>query len=75
MSLNVGAWPKRLCENPRTSDRNGDQANDEPELPQQPSQTSGQENNVAPVSQPDFSMPDPGSLETLDGRAETSDES
>ena len=47
---------------------------DEPELPQQPSQTSGQENNVAPVSQPDVSMPDPGSPETLDDSAETSDD-
>ena len=46
---------------------------DEPELPRQPSQTSGQENNVAPVSQPDFSMPDPGPPETPDETAETSD--
>ena len=53
--------------------RNVDHVNDEPELPEQPSQTSGQENNVAPVSQPDVSMPDPGSPETLDESAETPD--
>ena len=71
MSLNVSAWPKRLCEDPG---RNVDHVSDEPELPEQPYQTSGQENNVAPVSQPDVSMPDPGSPETLDESAETSDD-
>ena len=60
MSLNVSAWPKRLCENPRTPVENVDHVSDEPELPRQPFQTSGQENNVAPVSQPDVSMPAPG---------------
>ena len=54
--------------------RNVDHVSDEPELPQQPSQTSGHENNVAPVSQPDVSMPDPGSPETLDESAETPDD-
>ena len=44
------------------------------ELPQQPSKTSGQENNVAPVSQPDVSMPDPGHPKTPDETAETSDD-
>ena len=72
MSLNVSAWPKRLCESPRTSGPEpGDPVSDEPELPQRPYQTSGQENNVAPVSQPDVSMPDPGSPETLDESADT----
>ena len=47
---------------------------DRNELPQQPSQTSRQENNDAPVSQPDVSMPDPGSPETLDNSAETSND-
>ena len=54
--------------------RSVDHVSDEPELPQQPSRTSGQENNVAPVSQPDVSMPDSGSPETLDESAETSDD-
>ena len=54
--------------------RNVDHVSDEPELPQQPFQASGQESNVAPVSQPDVSMPDPGSPETLDESAETSDD-
>ena len=54
--------------------RNVDHVSDESELPQQPSQTSGQENNVAPVSQPDVLMLDPGSPETLDKSAETSDD-
>ena len=61
----------RESQDPR---RNVDHVTDEPELPHQPSQTSGQENNVAPVSQPDVSMPDPGSPETLDESAETSDD-
>ena len=51
-----------------------DHVSDEPELPQQPFQTSEQENNVAPVSQPDVSMPDPGPPETPDENAETSDD-
>ena len=59
---------------PQDPGRLVDHVSDEPELPQQPSQTSGQENNVAPVSQPDVSMPDPGSPETLDESAETSDD-
>ena len=47
----------------------------EPELPPQPFQTSGQENNVAPVpEQPDVSMPDPGPPETPGDTAETSDD-
>ena len=54
--------------------RNVDHVSDETELPQQPSQTSGQENDVAPGSQPDVPMPDPGSPETLDDNAETSDD-
>ena len=54
--------------------RNVDHVSDEPKLPQQPSQTSGQENKVAPVSQPDVSMPDPGPPETPDESAETSDD-
>ena len=37
--------------------RNVDHVSGEPELPQQPSQTSRQENNVAPVSQPDPGSP------------------
>ena len=41
-----------------------DQVTDQPELPQQPFQTTGQDNNVAPLSQPDVSMPDPGPPET-----------
>ena len=52
--------------------RNVEHVSDETELPQQPSQTSGQENNGAPVSQPDVSMPYPGSPETFDESAETS---
>ena len=52
-----------------------DPVSDEPELPQQPFQTSGQENNVAPVpEQPDVSMPDLGSPETPHEPAETSDD-
>ena len=48
---------------------------DEPELPEQPSQTSGQENDVAPVpEQPDVSMPDPGTPETPGDTVETSDD-
>ena len=44
-----------------------DHVSDELELPQQPSQMSGQENNVAPVpEQPDVSMPDPGPPERPD---------
>ena len=54
--------------------RDVDHVSDEPELPRQPSQTSGQENNVAPVSQPDVSMPDHGPPETPDETAETSDD-
>ena len=54
--------------------RNVEHVSDETELPQQPSQTSGQENNVALVSQLDVSMPDPGSPDTLDESAETSDD-
>ena len=54
------------------SSRISEHVSDETELPQQPSQTSGQENNVAPVSQPDVSMPDPESPETLDESADTS---
>ena len=46
---------------------------DELELPQQPTQTSGQENDVARVSQPDVWMPDPGPPETPDETAETPD--
>ena len=49
-------------------------SDEETALPQQPSQTSGQENNVAPVSQTDVSMLDPGSPENLDESAETSDD-
>ena len=55
--------------------RDIDHVSDEPELPQQPVETSGQENNAAPVSeQPDVSMPDPGPPETRGDIAETSDE-
>ena len=51
-----------------------DHVSDEPELPQQPSETSGLENNVAPGSKPDVSMPDAGPPETPDESAETSDD-
>ena len=44
-------------------------SDEETELPQQPSQTSGQENNVAPVSPSDVPMPDPA-----DENAETSND-
>ena len=44
-------------------------SDEETELPQQPSQMSGQENNVAPVSPSEVSMP-----ETPDENAETSDD-
>ena len=45
------------------------------QLPQQPFQTSGQENNVAPVpEQLDVSMPDPGPPETPGDTVETSDD-
>ena len=45
--------------------QNVDHVTDEgTELPQQPSQMSGQENNVALVSPSDVSMPDPGRPET-----------
>ena len=54
--------------------RDVDHVSDKPELPQQPSQTSGQENNVARVSQPDVSMLDPGAPETPDDTAETSND-
>ena len=55
--------------------RNVDHVSDEPELPQQPSQTSGQENNVASVpEQPDVSMPDPGPPQTPGDTAETSED-
>ena len=47
--------------------RNVDHVSDEEtELPQQPSQASGQENTVAPVSQPDVPMPDLVPPETPD---------
>ena len=54
--------------------RSVDHVSDEPELLQQPSQTSGQENNVALVPQPDVWMLDPGPPETPDETAETSDD-
>ena len=47
-------------------------SDEETELPQQPSQTSGQENNVAPVSPSDVPMPDPVPPETPEENAETS---
>ena len=46
-------------------------SDEETELPQQPSQTSGQENKVAPVSASDVPMPDPVLPEKLDENAET----
>ena len=52
--------------------RDMDHVSDELELPQQTSQTSGQENNVAPVSEPDVSMLNPAPPETPDETAETS---
>ena len=55
--------------------RNADHVSDEEtELPQQPSQTSGPENNVAPVSQSDVPKPDPVPPETPDENAEMSDD-
>ena len=54
--------------------RDVDHVSDEPELPEQPPPTSGQENNVAPVSQPDVSMSDPAPPERPDETAETSDD-
>ena len=51
-----------------------DRVSDEPGLSQQPSQTSGQDNNVAVVpEQPDVSMPDLGPPETPGDTVETSD--
>ena len=50
------------------------ESDEETELPQQPSQTSGQENNVAPVSPSDVPMPDPVPPETPDENAETSND-
>ena len=49
-------------------------SDEETELPQQPSQTSGQENNVALVSPPDVPMPDPVLPETPNANAETSND-
>ena len=49
-------------------------SDEETELPQQPSQTSGQENNVGPVSQTDVPMNDPVSPAIPDENAETSDD-
>ena len=49
-------------------------SDEETELPQQPSQTSGQENNVAPVSPSDVPMPDLVPPETPDENAETSND-
>ena len=55
--------------------RNMDHVSDEEtELPQQPSQTSGQENNVSPVSLSDVTMPDSVLPETPDENAETSND-
>ena len=55
--------------------RNVDHVSDEEtELSQQPSRTSGQENNVAPVSMSDVLMPDPVPPETPDENAETSND-
>ena len=49
------------------SGRDMDHVSDDPELPQQPFQTSRRENHVAPVSEkPDVSMPDPRPPETPD---------
>ena len=59
---------------PQDPGRDVDHVSDEPELPEQPPLTSGQENNVAPVSQPDVSMPDPAPPERPDETAETSDD-
>ena len=50
--------------------QNVNHVSDEPELPQQPSQTSGQENNFAPVSPSDDPMPDTVPPETPDENAE-----
>ena len=71
MSRNVSEEAVRESQDPG---RDVDHVSDETELPQQPSQTSGPETNVAPVSQPDVSMPDPGPPETPDETAETSDD-
>ena len=60
MSRNVSVWPKEAVRESRDPGRDMDHVSDEPELPQQPFQMSGLENNVAPVSQPDVSMLDPG---------------
>ena len=55
--------------------RNVDHVSDEEtELPQQPSQTSGQENNVAPVSPSEVPVPDPVPPETPDENAATSND-
>ena len=49
-------------------------SDEETELPQQPSQTSGQENNIAPVLPSDVPMPDLVPPETPDENAETSND-
>ena len=65
--------PREAVRESQNPSQNVDHVNDEEtELPQQPSQTSRQETNVAPVSPSDVPMPDPVPPETPDENAETS---
>ena len=74
MSRNVNAWPEAVRESQDPGRKVDHLSDEETELPQQPSQTSGQENNVAPVSPSDVPMPDPVPAETPDENAETSND-
>ena len=72
MSLNVSAWPRRLRES-QDPGRNVDHVSDEPKIASTTIPNVRTKKTMLHLSQPDVSMPDPGSPETPDETAETSE--